>query len=55
MAEDDKHNAARDAERTALQRKRSIAIAVSLGLLAVLFYIATVVKMSGGLVEKAGS
>lgn len=44
-----------DAERTARQRKRSIAIAVSLALLAVLFYVATLVKMTGGIAEKAGS
>lgn len=47
--------AARNAERVALQRKRSIAIAVSLALLAALFYIATLVKMGGDIVEKAGS
>ena len=40
-------NEARQAERLALQRKRSIAIAVSLGLLVVLFYVATLVKMGG--------
>ena len=44
-----------DVERIALQRKRSIAIAVSLALLAVLFYVATLVKMGGGIAEKAGS
>ena len=43
------------AERAARQRKRSIAIAVSLALLCVLFYVATIFKMSGGIVEKAGS
>lgn len=36
-----------DAERLARQRKRSIAIALSLGALVVLFYVATLVKMSG--------
>jgi len=34
-------------ERLALQRKRSIAIAVSLGVLVALFYVATLVKMGG--------
>ena len=53
MAEDQK-NSARETERAALQRKRSIAIAISLGLLALLFYVATLVKM-GGIAEKAGS
>jgi lipopolysaccharide/colanic/teichoic acid biosynthesis glycosyltransferase len=46
---------ARDAKRQALMRKRSIAIAVSLGLLVVLFYIVTLVKFGGALVEKTGS
>jgi hypothetical protein len=55
MADKENKVTARDAERVALQRKRSIAIAVSLGLLAVLFYIATLVKMGGGIVEKVGS
>lgn len=41
-----------DSERLALQRKRSIAIAISLGLLVVLFYVATLVKM-GGIGENA--
>ena len=45
---------ARAVERAALQRKRSIAIAVCLVLLAVLFYIATIVKI-GGIAEKAGA
>ena len=40
-------NADRETERLALQRKRSIAIAVSLALLVVLFYVATLVKMGG--------
>ncbi len=44
-----------DAERLARQRKRSIAIAVSLVVLVVLFYIATIVKMGGMMAEKAGS
>ena len=35
-----------EAERLARQRKRSIAIAVSLGVLVLLFYVATLVKMS---------
>ena len=35
-----------EVERLARQRKRSIAIAVSLGVLVVLFYVATLVKMS---------
>ena len=43
-----------DSERLALQRKRSIAIAVSLGLLVALFYVATLVKM-GGMSEKTGA
>ena len=52
MAGATEHNAAggnssRETERLALQRKRSIAIAVSLGLLVVLFYVATLVKMGG--------
>ena len=52
MAGATEHNAAggnssREIERLALQRKRSIAIAVSLGLLVVLFYVATLVKMGG--------
>jgi len=41
--------------RTAAQRKRSIAIGVSLALLVVLFYIATLIKMSDGFLDKAGS
>lgn len=45
----------REAERAALQRKRSIAIGVSLAILAVLFYVATLVKLGGGIAEKAGS
>lgn len=45
----------RETKRLALQRKRSIAIAVSLALLAALFYVATLVKMGGGIAEKAGS
>ena len=44
-----------EAERQARQRKRSIAIALSLLFLAVLFYIVTLVKMGGALTEKAGS
>lgn len=57
MAEAGDHNATPatqndDSERLALQRKRSIAIAVSLGLLVALFYVATLVKM-GGLGENA--
>ena len=48
-------NDAREVERIALQRKRSIAIAVCLGLLVVLFYVATLVKMGGDMAEKAGS
>lgn len=52
MAQAGKHNAApategADSERLALQRKRSIAIAVSLGVLVALFYVATLVKMRG--------
>lgn len=43
-----------DTQRLALQRRRSIALAVSLCALAVLFYIVTLVKM-GGVLEKAGS
>ena len=46
---------AQTVERAARQRKRSIAIAVSLALLCVLFYVATIVKMGGGIAEKAGS
>ncbi len=42
-------------ERQARQRKRSIAIALSLLFLAVLFYVVTLVKMGGALTEKAGS
>ena len=53
MAKDQKIST-RETERAALQRKRSIAIAISLGLLALLFYVATLVKM-GGIAEKAGS
>lgn len=41
--------------RLAAQRKRSIAIAISLALLVVLFYIATIIKMSGNMADKAGS
>jgi hypothetical protein len=44
-----------EAERQARQRKRSIAIALSLLFLAVLFYVVTLVKMGGALTEKAGS
>lgn len=57
-APDQKDGAAdidREAERLALQRKRSIAIGVSLAILAVLFYVATLVKLGGGIAEKAGS
>lgn len=46
--------ASRVAERAQLQRKRSIAIAVCLALLVLLFYIATIVKI-GGIAEKAGA
>ena len=42
-------------EHKARQRKRSIAIALSLLFLAVLFYVVTLVKMGGSLTEKAGS
>ena len=42
-------------ERLRRQRARSIAIAVSLVLLVVLFYIATLIKMGGSVAEKAGS
>ena len=38
-----------EAERQARQRKRSIAIALSLLFLAVLFYVVTLVKMGGAL------
>ena len=51
----DEQKTDRDTERSMLQRKRSIAIAISLGLLVVLFYIATLVKFGSGLAEKAGS
>ncbi len=37
-----------DDEHKARQRKRSIAIAVSLALFALLFYVITLVKMGGG-------
>ena len=47
MAGAGNHNAAGDNERLVLQRKRSIAIAVSLALLVALFYVATLVKMGG--------
>lgn len=52
MAGAGNHNAAAgnersDNERLVLQRKRSIAIAVSLALLVALFYVATLVKMGG--------
>jgi hypothetical protein len=46
---------AREAERQALMRKRSIAIAVSLGLFALLFYIVTLVKFGSAIAEKTGS
>jgi hypothetical protein len=42
-------------ERQARQRKRSIAIGLSLLFLAVLFYVVTLVKMGSALTEKAGS
>ena len=44
-----------EAERVRRQRSRSLAIAVSLFLLVVLFYVATLVKMSGDVAEKAGA
>jgi len=59
MAEHEKRSVGerdpREEERRARQRKRSIAIAVTLALLALLFYIATLVKMGGDIAEKAGS
>jgi uncharacterized membrane protein (DUF485 family) len=43
------------AERLARQRKRSIAIGLSLLFLAVLFYLVTLVKFGSAVTEKAGS
>ena len=42
-------------ERQARQRKRSIAIGLSLLFLAVLFYIVTLVKLGSNITDKAGS
>lgn len=43
------------AERQARQRKRSIAIGLSLLFLAFLFYVVTLVKFGSAITEKAGS
>ncbi len=42
-------------ERQARQRKRSIAIGLSLLFLALLFYVVTLVKFGSAVTEKAGS
>ena len=41
-----------ETERKRRQRTRSIAIAVALGLLVVLFYVATMVRMGGNVVNR---
>jgi hypothetical protein len=46
---------AQSAERQARQRKRSIAIGLSLLFLALLFYVVTLVKFGSAVTEKAGS
>ena len=44
---------AQDEERKRRQRLRSIAIAVALGVLVVLFYVATLVRLGGNVFNRA--
>lgn len=51
MADGDDHTA-QEAERLKRQRARSIAIALALGGLVILFYIATMVRMGGNVLNR---
>jgi hypothetical protein len=52
MADDDKNGFTLTDEQKRRRRARSIAIAVSLGALVVLFYIVTVVKLGPGVLNR---
>lgn len=52
MADDDKNGIVLTEEQKRRRRARSIAIAVSLGALVLLFYIVTVVKLGPGILKR---